>query len=202
MFGTTAQSSARPKLNEVHVSDRRSPSRWFAFAAATTLLSAITVGSPFSAGAGAAKFARVAAPAVPPDLPVDPPASVPIQAIETLVGAAPAVVEPEAPAPPASTPCAEALAWVEAAGLMLPSGIGYRCPSTEFAHHGAACWNAFVCPGTGFIAINTDRMQGTSTEYLHHVVAHEICHIVDFQGTGRSSEAGADACAAAHGAPA
>ena len=45
-------------------------------------------------------------------------------------------------------------------------------------------------------------LDGTSTDYLRHVVAHEVCHIVDFQATGVSSEWGADACAADHGAPA
>lgn len=106
-------------------------------------------------------------------------------------------------ASPAPTPCSAALAWVEAAGLRLPAGVDYRCPSTDFAHHGAACWNASgVCPGAGFIAINMDRMPGVSVGYLRHVVAHEVCHIVDFQGTGKTSEAGADACAEAHGAPA
>ncbi len=80
--------------------------------------------------------------------------------------------------------------------------MGYHCPSTEFAHHGAACWYTGPCPQVAFIAVNLDLMAGTGTPYLRHVVAHEICHILDFQAGIRTSEAGADACAAAHGAPA
>ena len=77
------------------------------------------------------------------------------------------------------------------------------CPSSQFPHQGAACWgNWSYCPVRGFIAINMDRLDGTSTNYLRHVVAHEVCHILDFQATGRTTEWGADACAAAHGAPA
>jgi len=80
--------------------------------------------------------------------------------------------------------------------------VGYHCPSSQFAHHGAACWNnGTYCPRGGFIAINMDLMAGTSTDYLRHVVAHEICHILEFQAAGRTTEASADACAAAHGAP-
>ena len=125
-------------------------------------------------------------------------------------GTLPPVTHPPAPdAPAEATPpppepdaCADALAWVEGAGLGLPPGVEYRCPSTQFPHQGAACWNGSPCRGTGFIAINMDLLQGTSTEYLRHVVAHEVCHIIDFQATGRTTETGADACAAAHGAPA
>lgn len=108
----------------------------------------------------------------------------------------------EAPAAPGAEPdpCAEALAWVADAGLPLPAGVGYHCPSTQFSHHGAACWNGSPCRGTGFIAINLELIGDASPEYLRHVVAHEVCHILDFQATGRTSEAGADACAAAHGA--
>ena len=51
------------------------------------------------------------------------------------------------------------------------------------------------------IAINMDRLLGTSTDYLRHVVAHEVCHILDWQNKGWTTEAGADACAAAAGAP-
>ena len=104
--------------------------------------------------------------------------------------------------PPAPSPCSDALAWVAAAGLPLPAGVGFHCPSTQFPHQGAACWHGAPCPRSGFIAINMDRLIGTSVEYLRHVVAHEVCHILDFQATGWSSEASADACAAAHGAPA
>ncbi len=100
-------------------------------------------------------------------------------------------------APPLG-PCADALATAALAGLPLPAGVGYHCPSTEFAHHGAACWNGPYCPGTGFIAINLDLIGGRGTAYVRHVVAHEICHIVDFRATGRSTEASAEACAVRH----
>lgn len=111
------------------------------------------------------------------------------------------VAEPAAPEAPAAGPCAEALDWVAGAGLPLPAGVGYHCPSTEFDHNGAACWYSEACPGLAFIAVNLDRMPDASVEYLHHVVAHEVCHIVDWQSAPWTTEAGADACAAAHGAP-
>lgn len=113
---------------------------------------------------------------------------------------------PPAPAPPAPPTVAErcqaARATVAAAGLALPARIEYRCPSTQFAHHGTACYDWGPCAGGGFIAINMDMLAGTDQAYLQHVVAHEVCHIYDFQRTGRTSEPGADACAAAWGFPA
>ena len=90
---------------------------------------------------------------------------------------------------------------MEAAGLRLPAGTGYLCPSTRFAHHGTACWYADACPRGRFVAINTDLMGAVTPAYFHYVVAHEVCHIIQFDATGESSEAQADACAAAHGAP-
>ncbi|MDQ3575903.1 MAG: hypothetical protein M3404_13470, partial [Actinomycetota bacterium] len=129
-------------------------------------------------------------------------------AVAPVEPAAPEPLAADVPAPtsapePPPSPCSDALAWVAAAGLPLPAGVDYNCPSTQFAHHGAACWgNATFCPDRAFIAINMDLLDGTSTEYLRHVVAHEVCHILDFRSTGRSTEWGADACAAAHGAPA
>ena len=124
------------------------------------------------------------------EIDASPPAQ-PEEAPPTTAPAAP-VGEPD--------PCAEALAWVADAGLPLPAGVGYHCPSTQFSHHGAACWNGSPCRGSGFIAINLELIGDASPEYLRHVVAHAVCHILDFQPTGRTSEAGADACAAAHGA--
>lgn len=118
--------------------------------------------------------------------------------VEPVVSTGPLVV----PQQPAANPCADALAWVAASGLELPVGVGFYCPSTQFSHHGAACWNAGPCPGDAFVAINTDLFAGSGTGYLRHVVAHEVCHILDWQSVGTTSEAGADSCAAAHGAPA
>jgi len=167
-----------------------------------TLLGAVL---PFSAGVAVADVTLASAPlhasaAVPPA--PEPPTVAATDAPDTQPAAADAPAEVSAPAPaPAPSPCAEALDWVAGAGLTLPAGVGYHCPSTEFAHNGAACWYSEACPGQAFIAVNMDRMPGASVEYLHHVVAHEICHILDWQATSWTTEESADACAAAHGAP-
>lgn len=92
-----------------------------------------------------------------PPAPGDPPAAAPVD---------PGDDTPPAPVPdptPAPDPCSEALAWVAAAGLPLPAGVGYQCPSTQFPHQGAACWDGGPCAGTAFVAINMDRLAGTST---------------------------------------
>ena len=184
------------------MSIRRSPLRRLAYALASTAISVLAIGVPLSAEVGVASHSIPVAFVAMPQLPIPEPV-------------APAPVEPAAPEPPAAdvpapviapepppSPCSDALAWVASAGLPLPAGVDYNCPSTQFAHHGAACWgNSTYCPGRGFIAINMGLLEGTSTEYLRHVVAHEVCHILDFQSTGHSTEWGADACAAAHGAP-
>ena len=63
---------------------------------------------------------------------------------------------------------------------------------------GVACWN---CEGNGnWIAVEVGRI-GPSDATLRYVIAHEICHAVDFMGLGISTEIGADLCAAVHGAP-
>lgn len=98
-------------------------------------------------------------------------------------------------------PCAEALAWVTNAGLRLPSGAGYQCPSTQFAHHGVACSYAAPCPGSRYIAINIALMGDVTPEYLRYVVAHEVCHLLHFDARRESTEPQADDCAAAYGAP-
>ena len=105
----------------------------------------------------------------------------------------------EAPAPPAGT-CDDALAWTASVGLPLPAGTGYHCPSTQFAHYGATCWYATPCRNGKFIAINAELMGPVSQDYFRFVVAHEICHVLQFDATGDSTEAQADACAIAHGA--
>ncbi len=138
----------------------------------------------------AAEPAREPAPAVEPDL-----ETVAVVAVEQ-----PAPEPAPEPAPaPEPEPCADALAAVAAAGLPLPAGVGYRCPSVQFAHQGAACWDEWPCPGGAFIAINLDLGAGATPEYLRHVVAHEICHILDFRDRGWTTEPRADACAAAYG---
>ena len=115
---------------------------------------------------------------------------------------APVVLTPVV-APPAGPvgPCAEALAWVAKAGLRLPPGAGYQCPSAQFAHHGVACSYAAQCPGSRYIAINIALMGDVTPEYLRHVVAHEVCHLLHFDAGRESTEAQADDCAAAYGAP-
>ena len=104
------------------------------------------------------------------------------------------------PQPPAVDPCQDALTWAASAGLPLPAGTGYHCPSMQFAHHGATCWYAPPCRNGRLIAINVELMGPVSQEYFRFVVAHEICHVMQFDATGDSTEAQADACAIAHGA--
>ena len=62
-----------------------------------------------------------------------------------------------------------------------------------------ACWNC-VGDGVSWIAVDVGRI-GASDATLRHVIAHEICHAIDYMTTGLSSEVGADLCAALHGAP-
>lgn len=193
------KSSARPS-EDAKMTSRRSPSRWLAYGLVPTMGAlAIGLGSPDRAVSPA--LTPVHAAVMPESHPVAFVAAA--QVVPVADGPTPAASpDTTAPEPPPS-PCADALAWVATAGLPLPDGVGYLCPSTLFPHHGAACWgNSTFCPDRPFVAINMDRLAGTSTEYLRHVVAHEVCHILDFQATGRTTEWGADACAAAHGAPA
>jgi hypothetical protein len=177
----------------------------------TALSSVVAViALPFFVEPGGARAAGSHPAPVTQTAPASAPPDVGSQAVDQAAADAvvpEAVVEQPADAVPAPTlaatdPCADALAWVAAAGLSLPATAGYHCPSTEFPHHGAACWDSPACAGARFIAINMDLLAGTTTGYLRHVVAHEVCHMLDFQATGASTESGADACAAAHGAPA
>jgi hypothetical protein len=60
-----------------------------------------------------------------------------------------------------------------------------------------ACWN---CEGNGsWIAIDIGRIATDAA--LRYVIAHEICHAIDYVTLGTSNEIGADLCAALHGAP-
>ena len=113
---------------------------------------------------------------------------------------APARVEPSWGNSPEQR-CASALQWVSGQGLNLPAGWGYRCPGKALVNGaekwGLACWN---CEGTGsWIAVDIGRI-GSSDAALRYVVAHEICHAIDYMTLGASSELGADLCAATHGA--
>lgn len=133
---------------------------------------------------------------------------------------APATTPPTAPpatAPPVTKPapvalpgnftaeerCANARQWVAQQGLALPAGWGFRCPGQAVvdgaAKWGMACWN---CNGDGqsWIAVDIGRI-GASDKTLRYVIAHEICHAIDFTTLGISTELGADLCAATHGAP-
>jgi hypothetical protein len=116
----------------------------------------------------------------------------------TSTSAAPAPSTTATPPSPQQR-CADALAASAAAGLPLPAGAGYRCPSTLFAHHGASCWYAAQCPNGRFIAINLELMGDVSPAYLRYVVAHEVCHMIQFDAGLSSTEPEADACASAHG---
>jgi hypothetical protein len=120
--------------------------------------------------------------------------------------AAPATTPPRAPVSASASPeerCAAALKWVGEHGLALPAGWGFRCPGEALVdgkdRWGVACWN---CNGdmTNWIAVDVGRV-GSSDITLHYVVAHEICHAIDYTTLGDSSEVGADLCAALHGAP-
>ena len=127
--------------------------------------------------------------------------------------AAPPTTAAPAPAPPppvaqpsslsAEARCANAVRWVAEHGLALPAGWGFRCPGQAIVggtpRWGMACWN---CEGNGasWIAVDIGRI-GASDRALFYVVAHEICHAIDYMGLGLSSELGADLCAAGHGAP-
>lgn len=75
----------------------------------------------------------------------------------------------------------------------LPAGFDIFCSASKAqGHAGLAYWNS---AGGSFIAINP------STGNHSGVGAHEACHAVDFVTRGATSEAAADACAAAHGYP-
>jgi hypothetical protein len=99
--------------------------------------------------------------------------------------------------------CANARQWVAEHGLVLPAGWGFRCPGQAIvdgaAKWGLACWN---CNGDGqsWIAVDIGRI-GASDKSLRYVIAHEICHAIDYMTLGISTEIGADLCAAVHGAP-
>jgi len=98
--------------------------------------------------------------------------------------------------------CAAARQWVEAHGLVLPAGWGFRCPGEALVagtdRWGVACWN---CEGTGsWIAVDVGRI-GPSEATLRYVIAHETCHAIDYTGLGITTEIGADLCASVHGAP-
>jgi len=175
---------------------------------ASTVFTLVAIGLTSSAQAGVAEVRQFPAPVTAPiatDI-----VTVVASAQEDASPVAAASAEsappesPVKPAPqPAPNPCADALTWVAETGLTLPTDVEYHCPSTQFAHQGAACFgHRSFCPEGDFIAINMALLEGTSTDYLRHVVAHEVCHILDFQRTRNTTEADADACAAAHGAPA
>jgi hypothetical protein len=194
-----------PDADQHPMANRRAAPRWVIYALAP-LLSMMGVGLTLSTRAGLADMllepvtATIAGPEPGPGA-VDPapidPEPIERDAVEPAPASEPTPATEAPPAPPAPEPCAGALDSVAQAGLPLPDGVGFRCPSTEYAHQGAACW-VTVCP-SAYIAINMDRLVDASPEYLRHVVAHEICHILDWQTTGRTSEAGADACAAGYG---
>jgi len=112
----------------------------------------------------------------------------------------PPVAQPSGASP--AERCAGALQWVARQGLALPAGWGFRCPGAALENGtprwGVACWN---CEGAGsWIAVDIGRV-GPSEATLRHVVAHEICHAVEYETLGISTELTADLCAALHGAP-
>jgi hypothetical protein len=137
------------------------------------------------------------------------PTTVPRRAPATTAPPAPEPLPVTAPVRASASPvasaeerCAAALKWVGQHGLALPAGWGFRCPGQALENGvprwGIACWN---CEGAGsWIAIDVVRI-GASDATLRYVIAHEICHAIDYVGLGTSTEVGADLCAALHGAP-
>lgn len=120
-----------------------------------------------------------------------------------------AVTAPAPSPPPPAVPaaaseadrCEAARRWVAERGLEAPSGWAFRCPDEARdergqGHWGIACWN---CEGGSYIGINI-RLIGSSDAALRYVVAHEICHAVDYVTLGLSTELTADLCATLHGA--
>ena len=121
------------------------------------------------------------------------------------VVAAPAPPPPPPPAPPPARSeaerCEAARQWVAERGLVVPTGWDYRCPHEARDEHGGehwgiACWN---CEGGSHVGINI-RLIGSSDATLRYVVAHEICHALDYVTLGISTELTADLCATLHGA--
>jgi hypothetical protein len=139
--------------------------------------------------------------------PAPPPLAV-VQ-VATVVREPEPVPEPEPlqaqpPATSAAERCAAARQWGEAHGLALPKGFAFRCPDPAVFADGASrwgttCWNCGIGAGS-YVAINIDRI-GSSDDALRYVIAHETCHAIENVVTSTTSEASADACAAAHGAP-
>lgn len=203
------------RAGEFRLSLARSPRRRGASGLVKALMSLVAIGLPSAAHAGVAVI-HAAPPAVVAEpsavwVPVPAPSALELPSPPAGTPAPESPVEPAPPPPDAAVPapapepeqepepCTASLAGVAAAGLTLPAGADYQCPSTRFAHQGAACWDEWPCPGTAFIAINMSRLQGATPEYLRHVVAHEICHIIDFRYRGWTTEPRADACAAEWG---
>jgi hypothetical protein len=120
------------------------------------------------------------------------------------VAAAPAPPAPApspSPAPSEAERCDAARQWVGERGLVVPRGWDYRCPDEARderggEHWGIACWN---CEGGSHVGINV-RLIGPSDANLRYVVAHEICHAIDYVTLGISTELTADLCATLHGA--
>ena len=121
------------------------------------------------------------------------------------VVSAPAPPPPPPPAPAPSTSeaerCEAARVWAAGQGLEVPAGWDYRCPDGAHdergdGHWGIACWN---CDGGSFVGINIGLI-GSSDAALRYVVAHEICHAIEYATLGLSTELTADLCATLHGA--
>lgn len=136
-----------------------------------------------------------------------------VLAVVSAVALAASVVVDTSPAaardatPSDTARCIGVLAAVQAAGLILPPGFEYRCPgdTQTFAgdrqHWGVVCYRqAPFCPTGAYVAVNPSRI-GPSDARMRYVVAHEIGHALDYVRTGSTSEASADAHAAAAGFP-
>jgi len=119
------------------------------------------------------------------------------------------VTKAPAPSPPPSPSgttveqrCRDTFDWVVGQGLPLPGGWQFRCPDPALDPEGRPHWGLACshCATGSFVAINVDLI-GSSDATLRYVVAHEICHAIEYATLGLTTEITADLCAALHGAP-
>lgn len=103
---------------------------------------------------------------------------------------------------PKPTGCAGALADVQASGLTIPAGWAFTCPAPAYAygaeHFGRTCMDP--CYGAPAKSIEVNAALAPPSR-LRGVIGHELCHAWEYQQTGTSSEASADACTARFGFP-
>lgn len=104
--------------------------------------------------------------------------------------------------PPRPAGCTAALADVQASGLTIPAGWSFTCPAPAYAygaeHFGRTCMDPCYGASAKSIEVNAALVPPAR---LRGVIGHELCHAWEYQQTGTSSEASADACTARFGFP-